>query len=70
MVTVQSILKAKTNFDPNIIRETPLEYSEMLSTRFGANVYLKREDLQPVRSYKIRGAYNFISSLSGSQKAK
>lgn len=42
---------------------TPLQRSDRLSDRFGADVYLKREDLQAVRSYKIRGAYNFIASL-------
>lgn len=39
---------------------TPLERNERLSERVGGEVWLKREDLQPVRSYKIRGAYNFI----------
>jgi threonine dehydratase len=44
--------------------ETPLQVSERLSGRFDASVYLKREDLQAVRSYKIRGAYNFIAGLA------
>jgi threonine dehydratase len=43
---------------------TPLERNERLSERFAADVYLKREDLQAVRSYKIRGAYNFIAGMS------
>jgi threonine dehydratase len=43
---------------------TPLQPSPRLSERTGASVYLKREDLQVVRSYKIRGAYNFIAGLS------
>ncbi len=43
--------------------ETPLQLNERLSERYGASVYLKREDLQVVRSYKIRGAYNFVASL-------
>src|SRR5579884_509367 len=43
---------------------TPLQRSDRLSDRLGAEVFLKREDLQAVRSYKIRGAYNFIASLS------
>jgi threonine dehydratase len=46
-----------------VVRQTALEHSANLSEEFGANVYLKREDLQIVRSYKIRGAYNKISSL-------
>jgi len=51
-----------------IIKTTPLELSERLSKQYHCHVYLKREDLQAVRSYKIRGAYNFISSLGAKQK--
>ncbi|WP_078708406.1 threonine ammonia-lyase IlvA [Consotaella salsifontis] len=40
--------------------ETPLQLNEHLSNRYGARVFLKREDLTPVRSYKIRGAFNFM----------
>ncbi|WP_165220060.1 threonine ammonia-lyase [Affinirhizobium pseudoryzae] len=43
-----------------IFPETPLQLNEHLSRRFGADVWLKREDLSPVRSYKIRGAFNFF----------
>ena len=43
---------------------TPLQLNERLSQRYRATVYVKREDLQVVRSYKIRGAYNFIAALS------
>ncbi|TRL38458.1 threonine ammonia-lyase [Rhizobium straminoryzae] len=43
-----------------IFPETPLQMNEHLSRRFGAEVWLKREDLSPVRSYKIRGAFNFF----------
>ena len=39
---------------------TPLQLNEHLSARYGARIFLKREDLTPVRSYKIRGAYNFM----------
>ncbi|HYA68853.1 MAG TPA: threonine ammonia-lyase IlvA [Acidimicrobiales bacterium] len=42
---------------------TPLQSNERLSEAFGAQVLVKREDLQTVRSYKIRGAYNFIAAL-------
>ena len=45
--------------------ETPLQLNEHLSARYGANVYLKREDLTPVRSYKIRGAFNFFRKIIG-----
>lgn len=47
---------------------TPLTYSIRLSKQFDANVFLKREDLQRVRSYKIRGAFNKINSLSIEQR--
>jgi threonine dehydratase len=47
--------------------QTPLAANTNLSERFKANIMLKREDLQIVRSYKIRGAYNKISSLSKEQ---
>lgn len=43
-----------------IFPPTPLQLNEHLSARYGANIYLKREDLSPVRSYKIRGAFNFF----------
>jgi len=47
---------------------TPLTHSIRLSKLFGANISLKREDLHRVRSYKIRGAYNKISSLSDEER--
>jgi threonine dehydratase len=43
--------------------ETPLQLNEHLSARYGADIYLKREDLSPVRSYKIRGAFNFFRKV-------
>ncbi|MCX8019730.1 MAG: threonine ammonia-lyase [Chitinophagaceae bacterium] len=53
-----------------VIHRTPLQYNEILSARYQCRVYLKREDLQVVRSYKIRGAYNFISSLDEEARKK
>jgi len=47
-----------------IVKRTPLTYSAFLSDKYDAHVYLKREDLQIGRSYNIRGAFNYISSLS------
>ncbi|RVW05666.1 threonine ammonia-lyase IlvA [Rhodococcus xishaensis] len=52
----------------HIIDATPLQLSERLSTLTGARVYLKREDLQVVRSYKLRGAYNLITQLSSTER--
>lgn len=48
---------------------SPLELSERLSEATGAAVYLKREDLQPVRSYKLRGAHNLLMQLSPDELA-
>lgn len=48
----------------NTVRETPVELNQRLTEATGCQVWLKREDLQPVRSYKLRGAYNLISQLS------
>lgn len=53
-----------------VVRHTPLELNLNLSERYGCNVMLKREDLQVVRSYKLRGAYNKIYSLSKDDKEK
>lgn len=47
-----------------VATHTPLQENLNLSDRYGANIFLKREDLQVVRSYKIRGAYNKMASLS------
>lgn len=49
------------------VKRTPLQYNESLSLKYQAKIYLKREDLQVVRSYKLRGAYNMISNLSPAQ---
>ena len=50
--------------------ETPLEKMGPLSDRLGRPVYLKREDLQPVFSFKLRGAYNKLASLTQAERAK
>jgi threonine dehydratase len=50
--------------------ETPLDLAPRLSARLGQQVFIKREDLQPVFSFKIRGAYNKLRSLSDEQRAR
>lgn len=50
-----------------VVKRTPLEFNAGLSLKYNANIYLKREDLQIVRSYKLRGAYNKISGLTPDQ---
>ncbi len=53
-----------------VIRHTPLEYNLGLSEKYNCELYLKREDMQIVRSYKLRGAYNMISQLPNEQLSK
>jgi threonine dehydratase len=50
-----------------IINKTPLQRNDILSEKYNCNLYLKREDLQVVRSFKIRGAYNLIQSIPSDQ---
>lgn len=50
-----------------VVNRTPLMFNNNLSRKYQCNIFLKREDLQIVRSYKIRGAYNMMSSLPASQ---
>ena len=60
--TVEAIEKASGVLE-EILEPTPFQKNQNLSDIYGADVYLKREDLQMVRSYKIRGAYNKIRSI-------
>ena len=53
----------------DVVTLTPLQFSDRLSAATGAQVYLKREDLQPVRSYKLRGAYNVLMQLTPEELA-
>ena len=52
----------------DVAHETPLDRAPRLSDKLENNVFIKREDLQPVFSFKIRGAYNKIVQLSPSEK--
>lgn len=54
----------------DVVKKTPLTYNHNLSRKYECEVYLKREDLQIVRSYKLRGAYNMMSLLPANQLAK
>jgi threonine dehydratase len=53
----------------DVVALSPLQLSDRLSAVTGAQVYLKREDLQAVRSYKLRGAYNLLMQLTPEEKA-
>ena len=68
---LQSYVKAiLTSRVYDVAIETPLDWLPRLSTRLGREILLKREDLQPVFSFKIRGAYNFMAQLSPEQAAR
>lgn len=63
---VQSVERTLRDvFDP-----TPLHRSQFLSEQYEADIYIKREDATPVRSYKIRGAYHLLSTLTPEEKAR
>src|SRR3982751_402388 len=76
MTSVNQLTHPSLNFSAaaerlkNVATRTPLMLNYNLSRRYNAKVYLKREDLQLVRSYKLRGAYNMMSSLPPEQLAK
>ena len=64
---VERILKARVY---DVARESPLEHAPRLSRRLGNTVLLKREDLQPVFSFKLRGAYNKIVLLDPEERKR
>lgn len=66
-LTIKDIIAAESRIR-EIVEPTPLQHNQRLSDMYHANIYLKREDLQPVRSYKIRGAYNAVSCLSPAER--
>lgn len=53
-----------------VVNRTPLQFNPRLSAKYDAEIYLKREDLQVVRSYKLRGAYNMIVQLSAAELSR
>lgn len=66
LVTEEDVEKAYDVLK-SVVKHTPLEYDFYLSEKYHCNVYLKREDLQRVRSFKLRGAFYAISRLSAEQ---
>ncbi len=67
---VQLNSKAAAQRLKDIAKHTPLIYHPKLSAKYSAEIYLKREDLQVVRSYKLRGAYNMISQLNADELSR
>lgn len=68
-VTLEAVQRAADRI-AGFARRTPLEHSPTLSAAFGAPIHLKLECWQPTRSFKVRGAYNAISQLSASERAR
>jgi threonine dehydratase len=72
-VNIESSAASKLDFAnaalrlKKVVNRTPLTFNRGLSKKYQCNIYLKREDLQVVRSYKLRGAYNMMSSLPKEQ---
>ncbi len=62
-IHVEDIIKANQALK-DVVVQTPLQKDPILSERYDCHLYLKREDLQVVRSFKIRGAYNLMQSLT------
>ncbi len=69
LVSVEAVESARHRLR-GVVLESPLLKSPRLSHKYGAEIYLKREDLQEVRSYKIRGAYNNMAMLSAEQRQR
>mgnify|MGYP000113623005 CR=1 FL=1 len=63
---LKKILNAKVY---EVAQETPLERAPLLSARLKNDIYFKREDLQQVFSFKLRGAYNKMAQLTSAQRA-
>lgn len=69
MISARDIKKAYQVLE-KVVEKTPLDYDRYLSEKYQANVYLKRENMQKVRSFKIRGAYYAIHELTDGEKNK
>ena len=64
------LLKSERAYNKSrtIVNDTPLQHNIRLSRKYNCNLYIKREDLQTVRSFKIRGAFNKILNLYDKEK--
>lgn len=69
MITAKNIVDAHKVLK-SVVEKTPLDFDRYLSEKYGATIYLKRENIQKVRSFKIRGAYYAISQLSDEEKKR
>ena len=69
MVSIKTINEAAQKLE-GVVKKTPLQFNERLSKLYGAKIYFKREDLQEIRSYKIRGAFNKMVHLTDKEKSQ
>ncbi|WP_396425447.1 threonine ammonia-lyase IlvA [Lactococcus cremoris] len=69
MINAKEVEEAYDLLKP-VVTKTPLQLDPYLSNKYQANIYLKEENLQKVRSFKLRGAYYSISKLSADQRSK
>jgi len=69
MIELSEIVQAKRRIS-KVINKTPFVHAPILSDKVGANIYLKKENLQITGAYKIRGAFNKIASLNDKERAK
>ena len=67
MITANDIVKANEVLK-NVVERTPLDFDRYLSEKYGATIYIKKENMQKVRSFKLRGAYYAIHQLSDEMK--
>ena len=69
-ITEKYVKKIKDSSVYDVAIKTPLQHVPLLSKRLANRVYLKREDLQPVHSFKIRGAYNKMSKMTEANRSR
>ena len=67
LTEIENVKKASHRLKETVLK-TPFQYNERLSQLTKTKLWLKREDLQEVRAFKIRGAYNKISSLNNNER--
>jgi threonine dehydratase len=70
MTHFRTLAKVAETAMRSVFEATPLQRNAHLSQRFGAEIYLKREDLTPVRSYKLRGAFNAMRKVLAADVSK
>ncbi len=69
MINIEKITQARDRLK-NIIRRTPIAYAPILSKKYNSDIYLKKENLQLTGSFKLRGAFNKIATLTKEERAK